>query len=207
MSDTPKPPVRLTDYTEFCGVRVSPLAIALAEHSEWLWRTGMVAVAESWRNLLGDRILDNPFLVEWGTLNAGQRLSARFRIGTANRNDVAEVSSRVVPDIFHPGMMGWLLWILQGYEPNAVVLPFGPGKPCRVVVVGEDDSFNVLAVAPTTGEALARAILLLWGVEVVDDGNPVGDPTIASNTDGFYNLGIKGIPGNFSPRNRLAELR
>jgi len=199
MSETNKKPIRLTDYTEFCGIRVSPLAIALAESPEWLWRTGMVAVAESWRNRTGDCLRNNPFLVEMGTLKAGQPLGAWFRLGS--RTDIAEVSSRVVPDIFHPSMIGWLAWILHGYEPNAVVLPFGPGKPCRVVVVGEDDSFRVLAVAPTTGEALARAILLLWGVEVVDGDIPVGSATIAPNTDGFYRLGLKGTPGNFSPRN------
>lgn len=168
MSEPSKKPIRLTDYVEFYGFRVSPLAIALAEHSEWRWHEGMVAVTNKMAAEAGFALCENPFQVTCGTIAAGQSPSAWFSDGYEYGE--FDVAGKVVPDLFDPGTTGWLQWILHTYEPNAVALPYSPGKPCRVVVVGDDDSFRVLATAPTTGEALARALLLLWGVEVIDGG-------------------------------------
>jgi hypothetical protein len=153
--------VHMLDYTEFRGIRVSPLAIALAEHPCWRWCAGMAAVTDYARFDAGFVLCENPFTVTMGTIEAGKVPSAWFTDGYEYGE--FDVKGKVVPHLSDPGMHGWLTWVLQQYLPGAVALP---GTPCRVVVVDENESIGVIVSAPTVGEALAAAILLMWDVAI-----------------------------------------
>ena len=115
-------------------------ARALVEHPKWRWEPGMYAVDPA--TLMG------VFVVIDSMVSNAERHAHR------------------IPGIAHPATKGWLLHMLRevsDFCPYAIRLidGFEDGAPVWCVY---DDHDHLLADARTEGEALAAALLAVWGL-------------------------------------------
>lgn len=144
---------RIGDSEPADGVLVGPVrdpldklrdyARRLAEHPRWRWEPGILAC---------DPVGGGSEFVTVETLVSN-----------------AERHAHRIPDIHHPATRGWMLHMLReagGHRLatiNAVCFERGAGSHAGPVWGVNWDPRRVWAFEPTEGEALAAALLAVWG--------------------------------------------
>lgn len=139
------------------GVEVSHLAIRLSEHPRLIWGEGMMGIARNER-FAGRILWRNPFVAT--AIHDGQPLTSYVAKGGDSFEGPAQPLS--IPELQHPGTIGWLLKLLREERPEAFSL-FESETQTWVVFDGPMGMLTLLSRDTLEGEALAAALLSVWG--------------------------------------------
>lgn len=139
------------------GVEVSHLAIRLSEHPRLIWGEGMVGIARG-EKFAGRILVNNPFVTT--EVYDGQPFTSYIAGGLSSFLGPAQPLS--IPELQHPGTIGWLLKLLREERPEAFSL-FESETQTWVVFDGPMGMLTLLSRDTLEGEALAAALLSVWG--------------------------------------------